>query len=222
MTPISFDSQFEQKHLKTTLVFNSVLVAYIYLIIHHNPEEMICDLLCQLNTYKSMGPEGMHLKVRERAKELVKPLSIIYKQSWLTRELPGDWKLGDVISAYKKGWKDDPSNYRSVIITSLMGKVTEQMILSVITCHVQDNQRIRPRQHRFTKGRSCLTNLVSFHEKVTQFVDEGKSVNPVYIDFSKAFGTVSHSFLLEQQAAHGWDGCTLTVQKPGWMAEPRE
>lgn len=102
--------------------------------------------------------------------------------------------------AYKKGWKDDPSNYRPVIITSVMGKVTEQIILSVITWQVQDNQRIRPSQHRFTKGRSCLTNLVSFHDKVTQLVDEGKSVN-VYIDFSKAFNCLS-------QLSPGTTGCS--------------
>lgn len=58
-----FDSQFENKHLKTILEFNSALVTYIFLIIHHNPEEMVSDLLCLLDTYKSMGPEGVHLRV---------------------------------------------------------------------------------------------------------------------------------------------------------------
>jgi len=37
----------------------------------------------------------------------------------------------------------------------------EQIILSEITWHVWDNQGIRPSQHGFMKGRSCLTNLIS-------------------------------------------------------------
>jgi len=40
-------------------------------------------------------------------------------------------------------------------------------------------------------------------------MDEGKAVDIIYLDFSKAFGTVCHSILLEKLAAHGLDRCTL-------------
>ncbi|KAK4829712.1 hypothetical protein QYF61_006087 [Mycteria americana] len=71
----------------------------------------------------------------------------------------------------------------------------EQIILSAITWHVEDNQGIKPSQHGFRKGRSCLMNLISFYDKVTHLMDEGKAVDVVYLDFSKAFDTVSHSIL---------------------------
>ncbi|KAK4811296.1 hypothetical protein QYF61_023348 [Mycteria americana] len=92
----------------------------------------------------------------------------------------------------------------------------EQIILSAITRHVENNQGIKPSQHGFRKGRSCLTNLISFYDKVTRLVDEGKAVDVVYLDFSKAFDTVSHSILLEKLAAHGLDGCTLCWVK-NWL-----
>ncbi|KAK4824198.1 hypothetical protein QYF61_012014 [Mycteria americana] len=47
-------------------------------------------------------------------------------------------------------------------------------------------------------------------------VDEGKAVDVVYLDFSKAFDAVSHSILLEKLAAHGLDGCTLRWVK-NWL-----
>jgi len=65
------------------------------------------------------------------------------------------------------------------------------------------------------KGKSCLTNLVSFHGQVTHLVDEGKAVNVIYLDF-KAFDIVSHSVLLEKLAAHGLDGCALRWVK-NWL-----
>ncbi|GAB0187101.1 mitochondrial enolase superfamily member 1 [Grus japonensis] len=117
---------------------------------------------------------------------------------------------------YKKGQKEDPENYRPVSLTSVSGKVTEQIILSAIMWHVQDNQVIRPSQHGFMKGRSCLTNLTSFYDKVTCLVDEGKAVDVVYLDFSKAFDTISHSILLEKWTARGLDGCTLHWVK-NWL-----
>ena len=38
---------------------------------------------------------------------------------------------------------------------------------------------------------------------------EGKAVNVVYLDFSKAFDTVPHNILVKKVAAHGLDGCAL-------------
>ncbi|KAK4826248.1 hypothetical protein QYF61_006695 [Mycteria americana] len=65
------------------------------------------------------------------------------------------------------------------------------------------------------KGRFCLTNLISFYDKVTHLVDEGKAVDVVYLDFSKAFDTVSHSILLEKLAAHGLDGVYSSLVTSG-------
>ncbi|GAB0207546.1 mitochondrial enolase superfamily member 1 [Grus japonensis] len=180
-------------------------------------EEAVNNLLHHLDTHKSMGLDGIHLRVlRELVEELAKPLSIIYQQSWLTGEVPDDWRLANVMPIYKKGWKEDPGNYRPVSLISVPGKIMEQFILRALTRHVQDNQGIRPSQHGFMKGRSCLTNLISFCDQVTRLADEGKAVDVIYLDFSKAFDTVSHSILLEKLAACGLDRCTLCWVK-NWL-----
>ena len=180
-------------------------------------EVAVIDLLLHLDVHKSMEPDGIHPRIlRELAEVLAKPLSIIYQQSWSTGEMPDDWKLVNVTPLYRKGQKEDPGNYRPVSLTSVPGKVMEQIILNAITQHMRDNQGIGLSQHGFMKGRSCLTNLVSFYDKVTHLVDMGKAVGVVYLDFSKAFDTVSHGILLEKLAAHGLEECTLCWVK-NWL-----
>ena len=95
----------------------------------------------------------------------------------------------------------------------------EQMILSEITQQVQDNQGIRPSQHGFMKGRFCFTILISFCDLATCLMDEGKAVAVVYLDFSKALDTVSHSILLQKLSARGLDKytlCWVKNWKEGW------
>jgi len=86
--------------------------------------ETVSDLLSHLDTHKSMGLDGIHSRVlQELVDVLAEPLSIIYQQSWLTGEVQIDWKLAIVMPIYKKGQKEDLSNYWLVSLTLVPGKV---------------------------------------------------------------------------------------------------
>jgi len=160
-------------------------------------EDYVRDHLSNLDAHKSMGPEGMHPRVlRELADVIAEPLSIIFERSWRTGEVPKDWRKANVTPIFKKDKKEDPGNYRPVSLTSIPGKVMEQLILEVIIKQVEEKKVIRSSQHGFTKSKSCLTNLIAFYNGITGWVDEGRAVDVVYLDFSKAFDTVSHYILL--------------------------
>ena len=53
-------------------------------------------------------------------------------------------------------------------------------------------------QHRFTRSRSTITNLLLFTNYVSQSFESGHEVDALYIDFSKAFDSVSHIRLLQK------------------------
>lgn len=82
----------------------------------------------------------------------------------------------------------------------------EQLILGLISNHVEEKKVIRTSQHGFTKRKSCLSNLKAFYDGMTSCLDEGKVVGIVYLDLSKAFDTVSYNILIHKLRTHGLDG----------------
>jgi len=68
-----------------------------------------------------------------------------------------------------------------------------------------EKKAIKSGQHGFSRGKSCLTNLIAFYDGITGWVDEGRAVDAVYFDFSKAFDTVSHNICLGKLRKSGLD-----------------
>jgi len=50
---------------------------------------------------------------------------------------------------------------------------------------IEENCLIGESQHGFRKGRSCLTNLLTFIDKVTGSLDSGVNVDVIFLNFAK-------------------------------------
>jgi len=69
-------------------------------------EDCVRDRLSDLDIHKSMGPDGMHLRVlRDLADVIAEPLSIIFEMSWRTGEVPKDWRKASVTPIFKRARK---------------------------------------------------------------------------------------------------------------------
>ena len=62
------------------------------------------------------------------------------KKSWLSGEVPDDWKKENISPIYKKEWKEDPENYR--LVGFMSGKIVEKIILEEMLRHARDEQVI--------------------------------------------------------------------------------
>ena len=91
-------------------------------------------------TFKSPGPDGVHPRVINELADCISILlSTIFNTSLTTGKLPIEWKQANISPIHKKGSKKLPQNYQPVSITSVVGKIMEEIIRDTITVHMKDN-----------------------------------------------------------------------------------
>ena len=59
-------------------------------------------------------------------------------------------------------------------------------------------------QHGYVKHCLCLTNILESLEAWTKALDEGFRVDVIYLDYRKAFDSVSHVHLIEKLKTLGF------------------
>ena len=175
-----------------------------------------------LKNSSAPGPDNITVNTLKSLKlELATPLSMIMQKSMDTGQVPSDWKVANVTPIYKKGSKAEAGNYRPVSLTSICCKMMESIIRDDVVEHLTQNRLIHSSQHGFIKNKSCLTNLLEFLETVTEEFDEGRPMDLIYLDFSKAFDIVPTCRLLSKLQAHRIEGNVLNWMK-GWLTGRRQ
>ncbi|KAG9465200.1 hypothetical protein GDO78_018683 [Eleutherodactylus coqui] len=102
-------------------------------------------------------------------------------------KLPGEQEKSNKVGgdqmflSTKKGKQVDPGNYRPVSLTSIPGKIFEQIIKQHVCKYLDKNGEINQSPHGFVTNESCQTNPISFYDKITDWVDQGNAVDIVYL-----------------------------------------
>ncbi len=100
------------------------------------------------------------------------PIHDIIKCPITSGSVPEAWKRAEVIPIYKNGGKEEPLNYRPVSLTSVVCKMCERAIKEQWTKYLEDYKLISNSQFGFRKGRSCVTNLLSFYSRAVDKLQE--------------------------------------------------
>jgi hypothetical protein len=161
-------------------------------------------ILSNLNPNKACGPDGVSPRLlRLFATEIAPALTLLFRASLKTGIVPTDWRTAHVTPVFKKGEQYKPENYRPISLTSVPCKIMEHVIVHSLMDHLEQNNILRPEQHGFRKGRSCVSQLVGLVDEMTQEVESGNQEDIIALDFSKAFDKVNHSLLIHKLRRYG-------------------
>ena len=169
----------------------------------------------KLKSSLSCGPDGLPpLLFKHLRYCLAEPLALMYTQLLSVSAVPPEWKQAVITPVFKKGTAGDVSNYRPISLTCVPSKIMEHVIARKIYEHFKFNNILHRSQHGFCKGRSTCTNLLESLNDWTLTIHYMQSVTIAYIDFSKAFDSVSHEKLFTRLTSYGIRGSLLE-----WLRE---
>lgn len=61
-----------------------------------------------VNIHETVEPSGRHPRVLRDA--IAKPFPMVFQKSWLSDEVPSDWRKGNIAPLFEKGRKENPGN----------------------------------------------------------------------------------------------------------------
>lgn len=86
-------------------------------------------------------------------------------------------------------------------LSSLSRNVKKQIFLEELAKHEWLDNWEQPAWPRVSHN---LTSLIVFYDEVTSSTDKGRELDGIYLEFSKIFGTVSHSTCTAKLERHDW------------------
>lgn len=87
------------------------------------------EKLKSLNQNKACGMDKLHpFLLKNCAQSFAVPLTLIFRASLSSSQLPVQFRSANVTPLFKKGDKSVPSNYRPVSLTSIPCKIIESIV----------------------------------------------------------------------------------------------
>ena len=169
--------------------------------------ESVSQGLLNLKPDKACGPDKVSPKLLKSAgRALIPSLLSLYNSSAKSNSVPNQWKNANVLSLYKKDDETEKGNYRPISLLCVPGKLLETCVSSTITNHLTDHHLSHPHQWAYKKGHSTELLLVKMTEEWRRALDNNLVVGVVFVDFRKAFDSISHPVLLRKLQELGVSG----------------
>ena len=137
---------------------------------------------------------------------LLLPLSHIFNSLMSIGKIPSAWRKAIITPIFKKGQSSNPANYRPISLTSIFSKLMEKGVVHHMLDYLRTSNLLNKHQHGFLAKKSTITNLLESVNDWTLSVENSNDLVIAYIDFTRAFDSVSHEKLVHKLEAYGITG----------------
>ena len=164
--------------------------------------EEVYQALISLQPNKASGPDSIGPRILKNcAAPLTTPVHHFFVLSLNSHSIPGDWKQHTIIPVYKSGDKSTLKNYRPISLLCSISKLLESLIYNKIIEFMRKS--ISCHQFGFQKHKSTLQQLLLYFNDLCI---SKSPVDTIYLDFTKAFDSISHNKLLLKLWSIGING----------------
>lgn len=163
-----------------------------------------------INVNKGPGIDEIRPKdIKNNAKHLTTIIIKLVNSSINSATIPKIFKTSIIRPVYKSGVKNDIDNYRPIAILPIFEKILEEILVRRLNDFLQKFKILNPCQYGFQKGKNINKLLGNFANHINKLLSENNHCLALFVDFSKAFDTLSHSKLLEILERYGIRGNCL-------------
>ncbi len=131
-----------------------------------------------------------------------------------TGNVPTSWASGSIKPIYKnKGDKKNVDNYRAITLVSCFGKLFTSLLNRRLTEMLESNNVISEAQAGFRAGHSTIDHIFALKAIIELYLAQGRKLYCAFVDYRKAFDTVSRTILWRKILAQGISGKIFNVIK---------
>ena len=134
---------------------------------------------------------------------------LIFNKSFTSGIIPDKLKTSLITPVYKSEDKCLFSNYRPVAVLPCFSKILEKIMYNRLISFIQKHDILYSKQFGFRKNHSTETAIIELVTKLTDAIDKNKFTAGIFLDLSKAFDTVNHSFIITKLKHYGIRGVAL-------------
>ena len=147
--------------------------------------------------------------VKQISTYIVKPLTYIFNQSFLTGIIPSQLKIALITPIFKAKNKEKFSNYRPISVLPCFSKILERLMYNRMEKYLNKVKILFHSQYGFRKNHSTNLATMELVTKILQSIDNNEYTIGVFLDLAKAFDTVNHQILLGKLEHYGIRGVAL-------------